>query len=126
MNPRRDSAAPILPEPAEPTRNRAIPEDDPVWQAILRAPVITDPELCSRERAAERAALEELAAEMNDPVLQDILSAPVIDDERLVRHMTVGARSVSQAEITAMIQKKAEEAGELEEYEATVRARQAG
>lgn len=34
---------------------RAIPEDDPVWQAVLRAPVSTEPETEEERRAVEEA-----------------------------------------------------------------------
>ncbi|WP_437955563.1 hypothetical protein WME76_29155 [Sorangium sp. So ce119] len=47
MSPRRDSAAPA--------RKPVIPEDDPVWQAVLRAPTRYDEEISDEERAAVAA-----------------------------------------------------------------------
>ncbi|XXX73893.1 hypothetical protein WMF30_40230 [Sorangium sp. So ce134] len=46
MSPRRDSAAPA--------RKPVIPENDPVWQAVLRAPIDDEP-LTEEERAAMEA-----------------------------------------------------------------------
>lgn len=50
MSPRRDSTAPV--------RRPAIPEDDPVWQAVLRAPTCYDEESSDEERAAVAAAAD--------------------------------------------------------------------
>ncbi|WP_437631093.1 hypothetical protein [Sorangium sp. So ce854] len=47
MSPRRDSAAPA--------RQPRIPENDPVWQAVLRAPTRYDDEISDEERAAVAA-----------------------------------------------------------------------
>jgi hypothetical protein len=49
MSPRRDSTAPV--------RQPVIPEDDPVWQAFLRAP-IDDKPLTDEERAAMEAGAD--------------------------------------------------------------------
>lgn len=47
MSPRRDSAAAA--------RKPLIPENDPVWQAVLRAPTRHDEEISDEERAAVAA-----------------------------------------------------------------------
>ncbi|WP_437721647.1 hypothetical protein [Sorangium sp. So ce861] len=49
MSPRRDSAAPA--------RQPVIPENDPVWQAVLRAPIDDEP-LTDEERAAMEAGAD--------------------------------------------------------------------
>ncbi|KYF65663.1 hypothetical protein BE11_49390 [Sorangium cellulosum] len=49
MSPRRDSAAPA--------RQPRIPENDPVWQAFLRAPVDDEP-LTDEERAVLEAGAD--------------------------------------------------------------------
>ncbi|WP_437591508.1 hypothetical protein [Sorangium sp. So ce1000] len=50
MSPRRDSAAPA--------RQPVIPENDPVWQAVLRAPTRYDEEISDEERAAVAAGTD--------------------------------------------------------------------
>ncbi|WP_437894463.1 hypothetical protein [Sorangium sp. So ce124] len=49
MSPRRDSAVPA--------RLPVIPENDPVWQAVLRAPIDDEP-LTEEERAAMEAGAD--------------------------------------------------------------------